>query len=140
MKKIVVMFLVSFFIISCVSGPSSNIESTDKLIQNWAHGLEAKDIDTLMDSYWPEAVFTFIPPKGEEQVTSGIDDIRSLQMENMKNPTKVTVRVDTAESKKIGSTITYTLFVEVKDLSITNILELENRGHDWKIIRQVVKF
>jgi len=122
MKKIVVLFLISLFIISCVSGPPSNIDSIDKLVKNWAYGLEEKDIDTLMDTYWPEAVFTFIPPEGEEMVT------------------KLIVRVDTAEREKTGSTITYTLFVETSDFALTIILELENRGNEWRIIRQIVKF
>ena len=65
MKKIVVLFVISLFIISCVSGPPSYIDSIDKLVKNWAYGLEEKDIDTLMDTYWPEAVFTFIPPEGD---------------------------------------------------------------------------
>lgn len=93
MKKIVVLFLISLFIISCVSGPPSNIDSIDKLVKNWAYGLEEKDIDTLMDTYWPEAVFTFIPPEGEEMVVSGIDEIRSVQMGSMEDPTKLIVRV-----------------------------------------------
>ncbi len=140
MKKAVLSTLVSLFIVSCVSGPSSYVESTDKVVNNWARGLEEKDIDTLMDTYWPEAVFTFIPPEGEKNITSGSDGIRDLQINNMKNPAKVTVRVDTAKLEKTGSTVTYTILVELPDLAVTNSLELENRNNEWRIINQVVKF
>ena len=83
-------------LLKCVSGPSSDTDSTDRLVKNWAHGLEEKDIDVLMDTYWPEAEFTFIPPEGDQMLVSGSEGIRSVQMGSMEDPTKVIVRVDTA--------------------------------------------
>jgi len=141
MKKfalLIVSVMVLFF--SCTSVPVSNKTSADDVLTKFASGLENKDIGLLMEAYWPEAVFTFIPPEGAKMILNGIDEIRDGQLGGMKNTTPFKVRIDTAKKEELGSSITYTVLVEYPDNALTNILELEKRGNEWKIIRQVVKF
>ncbi len=140
MKNLIVLFLIGFVLFSCVSGSISNEPSIDGVVENFAYGLENKDIDTLMNAYWPEAVFTFIPPEGEKMILTGSDAIKDAQKGNMESPAEVVVRLDTAKSEKYGMNVTYTIFVESDDLVLTNILEFEKRNNEWRIIKQVVKF
>ena len=139
MKKIVILIIVSVIILSCVSEPASKGKSVDKVVENWAAGLKDKNIDQLMETYWPDAVFTFIPPNGDSMVLNGSDEIRSGQEGGFVNRPEINILVDTAEHSKTGSTITYTINVESSDVVLINTLELEQRDNEWRIINQTVR-
>ena len=139
MKKIAILIIISVIILSCVSGPSSVGESVDKVVENWASGLKDKNIDKLMDTYWPEAVFTFIPPNGDSMVLNGSDEIRSGQEGGFVDRPEINIVVDSSEHSKTGSTITYTVNVEFPNAVLINTLELEQRDTEWRIITQTVK-
>ena len=140
MKKIIVILVISFLVLSCASTPPIDIDSADIIVKQWVAGLKEKNIDTLMDTYWEEAVFTFIPPDGDHIILTGSEEIRAGQEGGFVDRPEINIQFDAAEIEFNGFQLTYTLIVEFPDIDLINILELEKRGDEWRIINQIVEF
>ena len=139
MKKLL-LIVIPFLFFSCASTPSSVFKATDKVVGDWATGLQDKKIEILMTTYWPDAVFTFFPLEGDKMILTGSEQIRSGQSGSMESPETPVINLDSALRRMENGVITYTVPVEFPDFTLTNILELEERHGEWKIINQTVEF
>lgn len=137
MKKPLIILATVLLICSCATtgGGGSPIDQT---LNNFGRGLENRDIDLLMTAYWPEAVFEFIEPDGSPYFTEGQDAIREGQLAWFDNPMKLSVHTDKVIIKEDGNLLVCHVPVEFPDGILMNILELEERQGEWKIIYQIV--
>lgn len=141
MKKIIYFILPALLFAACVSGPSSSSADPDDIIERWAAALEGKDLDTLMTTYWPDAIVVLPGEDGSEDVWNGSDEIRELQSGSTGNPDlKLGIRLDTSRRVMEGNTVIYAIDVEAGEAVIVNTLKLEKRDNEWRIVYQALEF
>jgi len=142
MKRVLGIVFMLSILCACISSPSGSGAGPDDVLGNWARGLEGRDLDLLMSAYWPDAEMVIKNPDGPENVFNGIDEIRQQQQTTViDNPeSKISVWLELDEEKINSVTVIRTLTVQVEDFRVINIMTMEKRGRDWKIIQQTIEF
>ena len=136
MKKIVGLILVVLVPFGCVTAPSPEKTDVEELMERFITGLKEGDIDVLMSTYWPDAEMVLVLPDGQELNFDGIEQIRSHQLETLRNPSMPAIEFSKPEGKIRGSSATYRILMQVPGARSLNRFELARRDGEWRIIRQ----
>ena len=138
--KTTVVFLAAVLLSGCLSAPSGEAPGLDEVVERWIKGLREENIELLMSTYWPEAELLMPQAEGGEQRLRGSGEIRRMQQSGFDLPMSFSeLRVAEADRQVAADKATVRIHVGGADWTNVNILELERRADEWRIIHQVLE-
>ncbi len=129
-------FLIPIILIitSCMT-----ISDAETIVGDWSEALVNGDIDSLMDTYWDDAVMVFKNPKGDDTQLIGAEAIKNSQLNWFQSRQEnIALTVELMESEEQGDSIICKVLLSAEELEIVNTLEMVSRDGKWKIQRQIV--
>ena len=132
--KWIVLIPIILIVTSCKTMPDA--ETT---VVNWGEALVDGDIESLMDTYWDDAVMVFKNPDGDDVQIVGAEAIRESQSNWFQSrPANEAITVELRESKEEGDSVICKVILIAGGPEFVNTLEMVSRDGEWKILRQVV--
>ena len=130
--------LSSVFLILIFAACSSS-SAPEAVASSWAQGLEQKDLEQLMETYFDDAEVVIVGPDGSETVFSGRREIEALQRGTTDNP-DIQLEIGLSETDIVadGDEATCSVMVVSGEAELENVLELARREGEWQIQRQTI--
>ncbi len=129
-------FLIPIILIltSCMT-----MSDAETIVGDWSEALVNGDIDSLMDTYWDDAVMVFKNPKGDDTQLIGAEAIKNSQLNWFQSRQEnIALTVELMESEEQGDSIICKVLLSAEELEFVNTLEMVSRDGKWKIQRQIV--
>jgi Ca2+-binding EF-hand superfamily protein len=148
MKRVFLLAPVFLLILACSgmppaeragAGPEAR-RQLQELMERWLAALQHRDLDLMIQAYWPEAERVVLQPGREEQHFRGLDAIREAQMHIFDREPQLRQLRYGEPHREIGpSRALYVYQVEGPGIRYRERFELERRGDRWGIILQVLE-
>ena len=144
MNKPAVGFLTALVLAFCLAVPSALAapaeKEIDELMQRWTDALRSKNLDQMMEAYWPDAIRVVIQPGQPEQRLNGVDEIRKQQHGFFDTGANFAdIRFSEPERSFKGRTARYLYKVEAPAFNYIEHFTIAKKAGTWKISEQVIE-
>jgi Ca2+-binding EF-hand superfamily protein/ketosteroid isomerase-like protein len=134
----VLALVVGFAVPAAIAAPAE--KEIDALMQGWIAALRSKNLNRMMEAYWPDAVRVVVQPGQPERRLRGVEEIRRQQREFFDGRAGFAeLRYPEPERNVKGNNARFVYRVEGPGFRYVEHFVFSKKAGKWKIAEQILE-